>query len=348
MDPPYNTGSDGFIYKDGYEESSWMSMMFDRLDYSNNLMKSSGKTSISIDDKEENVLTLMCKEMFNSTKKIAVKMSEASGVKMSSVKALGKIPKYKEYVVINSKEKILKGVNFKYIQKEEWDDEYNKFISGMTKEDYEEIKTLTSNDIIDDAELEKINKICSKWNIISVGEKLKEENILDSEKKTWLLENSYRIARTAASTSVKQIALNNRDYYPDHNIFCSLSSRDKIPYFIDASFNEESTSPRVQIIFAIDNLAQHPGDFWSDISTTGLEAEGSVVFKNGKKPLKLIDRLVDGTTNKDSIVLDFFAGSGTTAHVVIDLNREDQGNRKYILVEMGEYFDTVMLPRIQK
>jgi adenine-specific DNA-methyltransferase len=52
--------------------------------------------------------------------------------------------------------------------------------------------------------------------------------------------------------------------------------------------------------------------------------------------------------NKDSVILDYFAGSGTTGHAVINLNREDNGNRKYILVEMGEYFDTVTKPRIQK
>jgi len=50
----------------------------------------------------------------------------------------------------------------------------------------------------------------------------------------------------------------------------------------------------------------------------------------------------------EDIVLDFFAGSGTTGHAVIDLNREDGGNRKYILVEMGEYFETVLKPRILK
>lgn len=49
-----------------------------------------------------------------------------------------------------------------------------------------------------------------------------------------------------------------------------------------------------------------------------------------------------------SLVLDYFAGSGTTAHAVINLNREDGGSRKYILVEVGEYFDTVLKPRIQK
>ena len=48
------------------------------------------------------------------------------------------------------------------------------------------------------------------------------------------------------------------------------------------------------------------------------------------------------------IVLDYFAGSGTTGHAVINLNREDGGERKFILVEMGEHFDTVLLPRIKK
>jgi adenine-specific DNA-methyltransferase len=66
------------------------------------------------------------------------------------------------------------------------------------------------------------------------------------------------------------------------------------------------------------------------------------------KPVELIERLVFSVNMKQGYVLDFFAGSGTTAHAVINLNREDDGNRKYILVEMGEYFDTVLRPRIQK
>lgn len=52
--------------------------------------------------------------------------------------------------------------------------------------------------------------------------------------------------------------------------------------------------------------------------------------------------------NNPDVVMDFFAGSGTTAHAVINLNREDGGARKFILAEMGEYFDTVLLPRIKK
>jgi adenine-specific DNA-methyltransferase len=66
------------------------------------------------------------------------------------------------------------------------------------------------------------------------------------------------------------------------------------------------------------------------------------------KPTTLPARFVAQTSDRTSLILDFFAGSGTTGHAVIDLNREDGGNRKYILVEMGEYFDTVMKPRIMK
>ena len=65
-------------------------------------------------------------------------------------------------------------------------------------------------------------------------------------------------------------------------------------------------------------------------------------------PLSLYVELVGaGAPSSDAIVLDFFAGSGTTGHAVINLNREDGGQRKFILVEMGDYFDTVLLPRIK-
>jgi adenine-specific DNA-methyltransferase len=60
------------------------------------------------------------------------------------------------------------------------------------------------------------------------------------------------------------------------------------------------------------------------------------------------DSLTVCSVKQGSIVLDFFAGSGTTAHAVMNLNRADGGKRKYILVEMGEHFNTVILPRVKK
>ena len=66
-------------------------------------------------------------------------------------------------------------------------------------------------------------------------------------------------------------------------------------------------------------------------------------------PVSLYEELLAAAVPKSAdMVLDYFAGSGTTGHAVINLNREDGGQRKFILVEMGEYFDTVLLPRIKK
>ncbi|MDR0610519.1 MAG: hypothetical protein LBG58_10450 [Planctomycetaceae bacterium] len=84
-------------------------------------------------------------------------------------------------------------------------------------------------------------------------------------------------------------------------------------------------------------------------STNGanLLKDMSIPFKYPKSIFTLEDTLFS-IDNNEAIVLDYFAGSGTTGHAVINLNREDDGNRKYILVEMGEYFNTVTKPRMQK
>ena len=67
------------------------------------------------------------------------------------------------------------------------------------------------------------------------------------------------------------------------------------------------------------------------------------------KPTELVKGILNVSSKQnDFLILDYFAGSGTTAHAVINLNREDNGNRKYILVEQGEYFDSVLKPRVQK
>jgi len=77
---------------------------------------------------------------------------------------------------------------------------------------------------------------------------------------------------------------------------------------------------------------------------------GKKVFDTAK-PSRLAERLIQLVSWQEQtqdLILDFFAGSGTTAHAVINLNRQDGGRRKYIMVEIGDWFETVMLPRIKK
>lgn len=67
--------------------------------------------------------------------------------------------------------------------------------------------------------------------------------------------------------------------------------------------------------------------------------EGDVVFANGKKPLRLIKQIIKMSTDSSDIVLDFFSGSATTAHAVMQLNAEDVGNRQFIMVQLPEICD---------
>ena len=97
------------------------------------------------------------------------------------------------------------------------------------------------------------------------------------------------------------------------------------------------------MIFADRNIYRNPCDFWQDIKTSGGVAhEGGVLYKNGKKPLQLLRRLIKMTTQDDDIILDFFSGSATTAHATLLQNAEDGGRRRFIMVQLPENLDETL------
>lgn len=346
IDPPYNTGNraeDGttdFKYNDDYVDSDdeyrhskWLSFMSKRLLIAKQLLANDGFIAVSIDDNEIAQLKILLDELFNEkTKIVAVKMSEASGLKMGATNRIKNIPKYKEYIVFARRNGI-RDFDIERVKKDEWDQEYNIFIENFKKEDRDFIEnnlSEPSNEVI-----EKIDIILSKIKLVSLNQKMKDLGIAKKEVDDWKFENSWRIVRTAASTSVKRLADEKRKQV-SQNYFSVISKRDKIVYIVKGDYSSESKSPRVQFLFADTNLMVHPGDFWADIKTTGLEAEGGVEFKNGKKPLKLLNRILNSHLNKNSTILDFFAGSGSTLHSAIDLNYSDNNKREVILITNNE------------
>ena len=96
-----------------------------------------------------------------------------------------------------------------------------------------------------------------------------------------------------------------------------------------------------------------PNTWWEDVGTTAKgtalvnEILGQGVFQN-PKPIELLHRIIQLASEKDSIILDSFAGSGTTAHAVLALNKEDGGNRKFIMVECEDYADTITAERVRR
>lgn len=364
IDPPYNTGND-FVYKDNFgstrtdylitaeeadEEgnrlvsntssngkfhSIWLSMIYSRILIAKQLLADDGVLAISIDDKELINLAKICEEIFdkNEIKIIAIKMSELSGVKMKSVNLGGTIPKLKEYLVFIKRGGI-RDVPFDKIPKQNRDTEYNYFIDGVTEDEVSNLKNLLKSN--EASQIDKAKKIVEKFSFVSVVKKMKELDILEeTHKDKFWFENAWRIIQFVSVTPSLFEKVKKESVKHNGATAFILSANSGINYIFRTGFSSSSKKPRCQIIFADDNLETHPGDLWTDIRTTGIDAEGGVSFKNGKKPLKLMRRIIK-TVPDDSIIVDFFAGSSSTAHSIMLQNSIDGGSRRFIMVQLPE------------
>jgi len=134
----------------------------------------------------------------------------------------------------------------------------------------------------------------------------------------------------------RDIAVKTKASFINIPTFFSVITPQNKLYIIKGTFNHETKLPWCKVLFADDYLTVHPGDFWSNIKTTGLDNEGGIHFTNGKKPIKLLERLIKSVNKNTFTVLDFFAGSGTVGEVVLKLGKEQNKNINYIICTNNE------------
>ena len=369
IDPPYNTGSDNFVYPDNYAmdddeyetgiglydvdgnklfkennngnprfHSDWCSMLYSRLLLAKNLLSDDGVICIQIDDNEYDNLKKICDEVFgaaNYMTTIVVKMSEATGMKMAHADM--RIPKLKEYILVYTGKTRVKLGEVR-IPKEKWDNEYKTYLKNITHEEVSIIKSIRDNENRTLSDIKICDEILSKIEYTSLSDVYKKYNIKDSDKEQFNFQNAWRIVQTVSMTGgAKQLADKKRKEVD--SLFYSIVTPQKKMYFIKGDYSSEIAKPRIKILFADDYLTVNPCDFWQDIKTTGLDNEGYVDFRNGKKPLKMMERIITLFTNKDDIVLDFFAGSGTTGQAIMEFNTKSDIKRRFILVQLPEDLD---------
>lgn len=349
IDPPYNTGSridaDGkeVGYDDGLEHSEWLNMMKPRLEIMKTLLCDDGLLAIQIDDNEYARLYLLLTEIFSERylKTICIKMSEPTGVKMASVNKTGTIAKLKEYVVLASKAGI-KGLTLEKIPKGKWDNEYKTVCLNATQDELKSIKDVLDDELRSDADIDSVNKILKKLKFANANDVSKSETGNEAMEE-WYYENAWRIVQFVTLTGgARDLAVSTKLNFTEIPPAFTIVTPRKKMYLIKGEFNHETNLPRCKILFADLYLEVHPGDFWHDIKTTGLDNEGGVAFKKGKKPEALLKRIIGMCTNENDLVLDSFAGSGTTGAVAHKMKR------KWIIVEMANHCFSHAIPRLKR
>ncbi|EQC85261.1 site-specific DNA-methyltransferase [Lactococcus cremoris] len=343
IDPPYNTGSDSFAYNDKFNHSAWLTFMKNRLEIARDLLSENGIICIQCDDNQNAYLKVLLDSIFGRDKfmsNIVVKMSEASGVKMTHAKR--RLPKLKEYI-LTYKSSVDTSINIVKIPKNKWDSEYNSILIGLNDYEFRQLSEILDKDERDSTDEKFLRTIGSKLSYQGLSEYFKEHNIERQKQEDFKWNNSFRIFRTAATSEaftekVKQY-INQNNVNAD--IFSYITPKNKL-YLLKNLHGNTSKKPRIQILIAEKYLETNPGDFWSDIKTTGLDNEGGTAFKNAKKPEQLIQRIIEIGSNENDIVLDFFMGSATTQAVAMKMNR------RFIGIEQMDYINEVSVPRLQK
>lgn len=312
IDPPYNTGNDGFKYNDNFNHSSWLTFMKNRLEIAKDLLTNDGLIFIQCDDNEQAYLKVLMDEIFkreNFVNTIVMKTINPNGIKTTH--ATKTILKVKELILVYKKDIIKLNPQYKSIEK--YDKFYDLFIEG----DLNNLKKC------------KVLKLKDKIKSLDYKFDLKDENFKD-----FIIQNSERIFQTKFDKRVQ-----NDDRYSDGGLYLYDDNNN---YYVYQKRFGLKLSKTIKKVFGKDEISILLGDVWDDFKLNNLYLEGEVDFSNAKKPEHLLYRIIDMTTNEGDIVLDFHLGSGTTSSVAHKMKRQ------YIGIEQMDYIETIALERLKK
>ncbi|KMZ28845.1 methylation subunit, type III restriction-modification system [Haemophilus influenzae] len=321
IDPPYNTNSSEIVYKNNYKHSSWLSLMESRVELSKNLQKDASFIFVAIDDLELFKLNEMLEGIYSKDNFIANISLIHKPEGRNQEKFFGTS---NEFMLVYSNNKAKA-------------DFYQVILDPEKKLEF---------DLVDNLGAYK------RKNFI----RLSDGKYALREAKPDFYYPIY-VSQDLKSVSIEPIE-NSTAVYPITDLGVERTWKTKPDTFIHY-FNEGNIEVINEngslIIYEKLRENQVIKTHWSrkeyhayHFGTKYLEnILGTKEFSFPKSIHAIIDTLKLSTVNNE-LVLDYFGGSGTTAHAVINLNREDNGSRKYILVEQGEYFDSVLKPRVQK
>ena len=336
IDPPYNTGNKDFFYndsfvdtEDSYRHSKWLSFMNKRLRLARRLLKDDGFICISIDDNEYPNLKCLCDDIFReqnypTTFHIQVRYAEKSINEEKPFKPL------MEYVLFYAKDASLFTPH-----RESVDYGLEKFCFKIEEKTEGEHFNVGNQEVIVFKQ--------GEWNLEKI-----ENGSLYGLKETWITGSIYT---TMSYGKVFQSVVEPRVNIDGIGCLYKVLGRgdDGLGYrYYTGPAKKNATKGKMYSGMPLDkvelfkkgNVPQRllpiltMYDFAPDFGN--IRSEGGIPFGSGKKPVKMLKQFIDYHLSKEAIVLDFFAGSGSTGHSVLDLNAQDGGKRQFILVTNNE------------
>ena len=317
IDPPYNTGNDSFNYNDKFNHSAWLTFMKNRLEIAKEFLRDDGVIFVQCDDNEQAYLKVLMDEIFgreNFEITITCKVKSPSGL------GSGAKPFFDctEFILVYSKNK----------------SSQNRF--KILKEDVSvvcESNDKTTNNY--NQVLEYINKENAESAIINGVKmyKTKDFKIRSAEKnQKFYYENYEKIFRLSPSNFSSKLPKDDFMYFNENG---GLFYKSNDLAFLKLVSRIDNESKKIYKQEWQSNLIL--GNMWQ-----GLQKEGEVTLKNGKKPENLLKRIIEISTQENDLVMDFFAGSGTTCAVAHKMKR------RWIGIEQMDYIESITKERLIK
>ena len=339
IDPPYNTNASAILYKNNYRDSSWMSLMADRIPVSREMLADNGIFCTAIDDVEAINLRHFLQDLFGKENELAVVAvcSNPGGRKRPSSFA----PAHEYAMFFGSTEASQVGrLQWREKQLENYSevDEKGRFgwrplrKSGGPNAHREASPRLFYPIFVKDNHI-RIPKM--KWNDVSREWQLSEFPS-QNEKDVWPINsNDEHMTWGFGVETLQEKVLSSE-------LSTATDANGDVRIRFKRYLNEDGTLPTTWWGNKEYSATAHGTRFLTNMLGNAL------TFLFPKSIYLVEDCLRVSSLDKNGTVLDYFGGSGTTAHATINLNRQDSGKRKYILVEMGHHFDTALMPRIKK
>lgn len=338
----YNTGKD-FRYNDKFNHETWLVFMKNRLEVARDLLAPEGVIFIQCDDNEMPYLKVLCDEIFKRKNFIQhVEMKANDGAANEYQNPF--MPKNCEYGLIYAKNKV-RHTYKPYWAKREYDTAYYKIVLNADEKDFTKWEISTVNKVIK----EQLDPIIESVKTSLTNNNVSDKNLIkdiimkikDNYISNFVKQNAKRVFQTispknpaaALSKAMQESIGQTWSIYQRDSIDDILCYRGRMVRFYNKNLGKDTETGEFTFVKEL-------GSLWTDISWTGIAKEGAVTLKNGKKPEKLLRRIIEMFSEEGDIVLDAFLGSATTCAVAHKMHRQ------YIGIEQMDYIEELSVTRL--